>query len=61
MEDLYAFRADYRLVGPDKGVKVIECPAGYIAIYAHYLDFGMCFPLDMTLVKILKAFNVCLA
>lgn len=52
-EELYGF--------PDEGAKVTNCPGVRIFIYAHHLVFGMRFPLDLVLVKILKAFNICLA
>lgn len=38
-----------------------DCPAGHVAVYAHHFELGLRFPLDLVLVKILKAFNVCLA
>ena len=40
---------------------MIECPPGHVAVYNHYFEFGLRFPLDSFLLKILNAFNVCLS
>ena len=60
-KELYGFPPEYNLVIPAEGSKVVDCPAGHVAVYAHHLEFGLRFPLDLVLVKILQAFNVCLA
>ena len=60
-EDLYDFSTAYKLVIAIEGSKVTDCPTKHMAIYAHHLEFGLRFPLNLVLVKILKAFNVCLA
>ena len=60
-KELYALPSDYKLVFAAEGSRVIDCPAGHIAVYAHHFEFGLRFPLDPVLVKILKAFSVCLA
>lgn len=41
--------------------RVTQCLEGNVAIYSHYIDFGLRFPLDPTLVKILQGWNICLA
>lgn len=58
---LYVFPLEYSLVIPNEGATVIDCPAGHVALYAHHLEFGVRFPLDIVLAKIFQAFNVCLA
>lgn len=35
--------------------------AGHVAIYAHMLDFGLRFPLDPFIVKIFRAWTICLS
>lgn len=58
---MYGFPTDYKLVILVEGSTVIDCLVGHVAIYAHHLEFGLCFPQDLVLVKILNAFNVYLA
>lgn len=60
-KELYYFPSDYKLVILAEGSKVINCPAGQQFVYAHHFEFGLRSPLDLVLVKILKAFNICLA
>lgn len=57
----FAFPDDYRLVMPAEGDKIIDCPPGHVAIYAHMLDFGLRFPLDPFIIKIFRAWNIYLA
>ena len=59
--NLYHMPYEYRLVVPSEGSIITECPPGYVAVYTHHFEFGLHFPLDSFLVKILNAFNVCLA
>ena len=40
---------------------VTERPPGHVAVYNHHFEFGLRFPLNSNLLKILNAFNVCLA
>lgn len=60
-EELDAFLSDYKLVIPAEGSEVIDCPTWHIAVYAHHFESGLHFTLDLVLLKILKAFNICLA
>lgn len=60
-KDLYALPPEYNLVIPAEGSRVIDCPRGHIAVYAHHFEYGLRFPLDLVLAKILQAFNICLA
>ena len=60
-KELYALPSEYNLVIPAEGSKVIDCPEGHIVVYAYHFEFGLRFPLDLVMVKILKAFDVCLA
>lgn len=59
--EAFAFLDDYALVLLVEGSRVPDCPVGHIAIYAHLLDFGLRFPLDPFIVKIFKAWNICLS
>ncbi|XP_056699732.1 uncharacterized protein [Spinacia oleracea] len=60
-KDFYGLPDGYRLIVPDDDARITHPPEGCIGVYAYSLDFGLRFPLDPTLVKILRAFNVCLA
>lgn len=60
-KDLYALLEGYELIVPDDDARITHPPEGCIGVYAYSLDFGLRFPLDPTLVKILRAFNICLA
>lgn len=57
----FAFPDDCWLELPAEGDNIIDRPSGYVAIYAHMLDFGLRFPLDPFIVNIFKAWNICLA
>lgn len=60
-KEFYGLPDGYRLIVPDDDARITHPPEGCIGVYAYSLDFGLRFPLDPTLVKILRAFNVCLA
>lgn len=51
----------YQLVVPKEKSVILDCPPGHIGVYAHHFDFGIRFPLHPYLMKILRAWNVCLA
>lgn len=57
-KEFYAPPIEYNLIIPGEGSKVIDSPTGHIAFYAHHFEFGLRYPLDLVLVKILKAFHV---
>lgn len=57
----FAFPDDFKLVLPASGSRVMECPAGHVAIYAYMLLFGLRFSLDPFFVKVFQAWNICLA
>lgn len=59
--DFYAMPEGYCLVLPDVSARITHPPLGHIGMYAHNHDYGLRFPLDPSLVKILKAFNNFLA
>lgn len=59
--ELYALPPEYELVVPADDAHITAPPPGHIGLYSYHLDFGLRFPLDPTLVKFLKAFNVSLA
>lgn len=46
---------------PAVGSRVTDCLAGYVAIYAHMVDFGLRFFLDRFIVKIFWAWDICLS
>lgn len=57
----FAFPTNYELVLTATSSRVTDFPAGHVAIYTHMLDFGLCFSLDLFIVKIFEAWNICLA
>lgn len=59
--DFYALPEGYELLVPDDNARITHPPKGHISLYSYILDFGLRFPLDHTLVKIMRAFNVGLA
>lgn len=59
--DFFAMSEGYSLVLPESSDRITHPPPRHVGVYVHHLDYGLCFPLDPTLVKILKAFNICLA
>uniref|UniRef100_A0A803M7B3 Transposase (putative) gypsy type domain-containing protein n=1 Tax=Chenopodium quinoa TaxID=63459 RepID=A0A803M7B3_CHEQI len=56
----YKLPDGYDLCVPPSGSSVLDCPDGHVAIYLKHFDFGLRFPLHPFVVKILKAWNVCL-
>lgn len=57
----FSFPDEYELVLPAVGSRVIDCPLGRVAIYAHMLDFGLRLPLHPFILKIFQAWNICLS
>lgn len=60
-QKFYGFGEGYELVLPANGAKLSAPPAGHIAVFASQLDLGLRFPLDPTLEKLLRAFNICIS
>uniref|UniRef100_A0A803MY36 Uncharacterized protein n=1 Tax=Chenopodium quinoa TaxID=63459 RepID=A0A803MY36_CHEQI len=56
----YKLPDGFDLCVPPSGSSVLDCPDGHFAIYLKHFDFGLRFPLHPFVVKILKAWNVCL-
>lgn len=45
---------------PAKKSRVTDYPVGHVPVYAHILDFGLRFPIDPFIAKIIKPWNICL-
>lgn len=53
----YQLPDGYQLVVPPEGSIVMECPPGHVVVYIYLFEFGLLFPLDSFLMKILNAFH----
>lgn len=63
VEYLYSIRPQtgYWLSTPTYASKFFSPPQGEIVVYQHMLEFGLSFPLDPFIIRLLSAYNICLA